>query len=401
MKKTIVFIRGAPSPRLYNEVYALKKSKRYKIVLICRVFDYEYMRKFDELFDEVIYYQNPLVDIRRFGLTQNIKDYPVVHHIKGIMFDLLNLPIKKLYKPEWLIPSILQKVDADVFNCCGTEPTELTEIVLRNTNRPIVMDLHNGTIAFGIESLTKRRYEMDKYCFENVSGIIHRGSKYEIPYYKKHGYKINVPVFVYRDYCNKEFFADHNAKKLSDSDGECHIVSMGSGMNLTNILSIIKRVIKQRIHFHLYLIPHSITGINVYRKYFDLDKTNRYFHLEEPVPFHLVPKEIAKYDYGAILWNPKTTLDSNRCNQSYRIYSFMDANLPIIVLDEFEFMKQIIQDNKIGFSVTDNDIDKLADFIKNSDYRQLKENVSKTREKLSVDNYIEGLADFYDSITER
>ncbi|MBU4501967.1 MAG: hypothetical protein KKA79_05200, partial [Nanoarchaeota archaeon] len=245
-------------------------------------------------------------------------------------------------------------------------------------------------------------HDRDKYCFEHANGIVHRGPDLEIDYYRNHGYKITCPTLHYVDCCNKEFFANHNVKKLSGEDGEYHIVNMGGGLSSHHNIIFAKRFTKQKIHLHLYCVPHSIISPIVFKEYKKLDKNEKYFHMEEAVPFDKTPQEIAKYDFGLHI-----TGDIHKYRQEYlkiassnRIFTYLEAGLPIILSNRLEYMKKITEENKAGFSVKDEEIDNLHILIEKYDYDEIRKNVLKAREKFLIDNYAKRLVKFYDTVIQ-
>lgn len=398
--RTIVFVRRQPNPRMYNQAYALKQSKKYRSILLCKTFDYCNFSIFSKIFDDIICYQH--LDLQKNGLHQDIESSPKLHVIKYMV---------SLYIDPWIgniselirLPSIMRRLKADVYNCPGG-PYEITQRVIKNATCSVVLDLHNGSISKGIKNLSKMKYEIDKYNFEHVSGIIHRGAKFEIDYYKDHGYNIACPVFTYQDYCNKEFFVDDNVKKLSYEDGEHHIVNMGGGFSSHYIFPTLKKLGKQKIHFHLYLVPHSIISPVIFKNYIELNKTKKYFHLEKAVPVDKVHKEISKYDFGSMVYAPEYLNQFQpkylKIATAYRIFTYLEAGLPIIISERMEYIKNMVEENKIGFSVKDREFDDLNNMIDSYDYEELRRNVFKTREKLLFDKHEKDLVNFYDTIIE-
>ena len=399
--KTIVFARNGISPRMYNHAFALKQSKKYRLVLFCKNYDSYTLAPFKKVFDEIICYQPHVLDIKNFVLAQNVKSLPMVHHIKGIITEILEPPIKKI---SWKrVPNIFKSIDADAYSCCGADI--LTELVLKNTDKPVIMDLHNGSASAGIENLPKEEQVIDKYCYENVAGIIHRGSKHEIKYYKDHGYKIKCPIHVYLDSTNHDLFADVNTKKLSKEDGEIHIVGMGAGMNELDLHELIYKLIKQKMHYHLYLVPYSNVGIRVFRKLVEMNKTEKYFHFHQALPFDKIVKETAKYDFAAKIDTPdhlnRFLPIYPKIGVAYRIYAFLDAGLPVLLSDSWINMFNILNKYKAVIPVSHEGISTLRKTLESYNYEKLKKNVIKAREGLSIKKQKDGLVKFYDSIIEK
>ncbi|MCG2825361.1 MAG: hypothetical protein L6265_02070 [Thermoplasmatales archaeon] len=396
--KTIVFVRNAANPRMYNQMFALKQTNKYRLIHVCKTFDSYTLSRFNKVFDKIICYQ-PL-DLQKHGLRQNVKSSFPIHFMRYVIAHYIDPRIGHLGE-RIRLPSLLKQLKVDVFNCLGT--CELTAQVIKNTKSPVILDFHNGSISKGIENLSKEEYERDKYCFEHASGIIHRGPKFEMDYYRSHGYKITCPIFHYVDGCNKEFFVKHNVKKLSDEDREYHLVNTGSGLYSHDNIIFTKKITKQKIHMHIYPVPHSIISPIVFKELIKLNKTEKYFHLEKAVPFDKVPQEISKYDFGLNMTGDlhKYRQEYLKIASGYRIFTYFEASLPIILSNRMEFMKKIVEENKAGFSVKDNEIDDIQNMIKKYNYKELRENVFRAREKLSINNYAERLIKFYDEIIQK
>ncbi|MBU4501399.1 MAG: hypothetical protein KKA79_02310 [Nanoarchaeota archaeon] len=397
--KTVVFVREEAYARMYNQAWALKRTNKYRLILLCRTFDETMLGKFKEVFDEIICWL-PL-DLQKIGLTQIHGNSVVANLIKDTFNRHIISRIGRMSDTARL-PKILKQINADVFNCVGTY--ELTQQVMKNTKSPVIIDLHNGSPSKGIENLSKMEKVRDKYCLEHASGIIHRGPpEIEINYYKKYGYKIKNPTLQFLDCCNREFFVEGNIKKLSSEDGEYHLISMGSGQSSHYTRYMIKKLAKQKIHFHIY-VPYKISPL-VFKELVHLTKNEKYFHLEKAVPFDKVHQEIAKYDFGSHLY---TSAFLNQFQKEYlkigssnRIFTYLEAGLPIIISDRIEYMKKLVEKYKAGFSVKDEELDDIHSVIDKYDYEELRKNVFKAREKFLINNYAERLIKFYDEIIQK
>lgn len=397
--KTIVFVRRAVTPRLYNEVFALKQTGKYKLILVSGVFDQNILRLFNKIFDKILLF-NP-INLQNLGLTQKVKSSSLIHVMKYLIIRYIDSWTGLLSERKRL-PVVIKTLNADLFNIIS-EPGLIARI-MKNTNVPVIIDVLDGSAAKGIEKLSKREYEREKYCFQHANGIIHRGPKIEIDYYKSHGYKITCPMLRYLDYCNKEFFAEPNVKKLSSEDRKYHIAHIGSGIFSHQGVAMIKKIIKQKIHYHLYSIPHSLISPNIFKELIMLNKNEKYFHFEKPVPFDKVAIEISKYDFGAHIREKKSYQGFSpiilKVVTSNRIYTYLEAGLPIMISDHYECMKKIVEENKVCLSVKDEELNNLHNIIDKCNYEELRANVFKVREKLLIDNYAEKLEEFYDSIIQ-
>ncbi|MBU4501201.1 MAG: hypothetical protein KKA79_01315 [Nanoarchaeota archaeon] len=295
--KTVVFLRREPTSRLYNLAYALKKTNKYRVVLVCDRFDNYNLSKFNQVFDEIICYQ--ILDFRKYSLLPTLRGSYLSDLVKDIISFSINWKIGYLCE-HLTLPKILKKINPDACVCQHTEHF-LTTQVIKNVKCPVILNVHNGSRAVGIESLSKKEYNLEKYCFEHAGGIIHRGPEFEIDYYREHRYNITCPILRYLDYCNKEFFLDYEAKKLSMQDKEYHLVDIGGGFSAYIFpTSNIKKITNQKMHFHQYFpryIPHMFvyqSSHKVYRDIVNLYKSEKYFHFERPMPFDKITHEISK-----------------------------------------------------------------------------------------------------------
>lgn len=396
--KTIVLVRNGPSLRLYNQAFALKQTSRYRSTLICRMVDKDSLRLFSKVFDKIIFYWPSELSHFRNQLGPTPEDLPIIYRIKNMAIQFVDPSLQHLTERTKL-PSLLKRLKPDIFNCL-IRPYGLFRQVIKNTKSPIILDaLDFDGMMHGIENLAKAVYNREKHCFESASGVIHRGPEFEIEYYKSHGYKITYPTLSFLDYCNKEFFVNHNVKKLSSEDGEYHIVHIGSALG-TKFVSLLKEAVRQKIHFHIYPTAAGATPY-AFKNILKLNKTGKYVHLENRVPFDKINQEIAKYDFGAHMHFPPMSPISPmglKVAHCHRIFNYLEAGLPIIVSDYVELIKKTVVENKVGFSLKEDEFGSLHNMIEEYDYKELRENVFRAREKLLIDNHAERLVKFYDNI---
>lgn len=399
--KTVVFIRNGPSLRIYNQAQVLKQTNRYKSILICRTMDKDSYHLFSKVFDKIIFYLPSDYSRFRNRLDQIMKRLSMMYRIKKMISQFVDIPIERLIEQIKLSPLIKQG-SPDAFNCL-IRPYGLSHQVIKNSNLPIILDAYDfDGITHGIENLAKVVYKREKRCFERANGVIHRGPEFEIDYYRSHGYNITCPDLQFLDYCNKEFFVERNVKKLSSEDGEYHIAHIGGGLP-TQFISLLKKAIKQKIHFHVYPTPGGITS-RAFKDILKLNKAEKYVHLENRVPFDKVNREIAKYDFGAhIHLLPMSPISSMglKVAHCHRFFNYLEAGLPIIVSDRLQLIKKTVVENKVGFSVKDEDFSNLRKMIEKNDYEELRENVFRAREKLLIDNHAKRLIKFYDEIIQK
>ena len=378
--------------RVYNQASALKQTNQYKLVFLGQTtIDENTLRMFNNVFDKVIFYQ-PL-DFQ-YQLGKN-KQSPVRYLMKHAILRLVDDKLRYLSE-EIKLPDIIKHLNADVFDCL-VKPYELVRQAIKHADCPVILDAYDfDGIVQGIENLSKVQYEREKHCFERANGVIHRGPKFEIDYYRNHGYNITCPDLHFLDYCNKEFFVERNVKKLSSEDGEYHIAHIGSSVTPA-FTSLVKKLSRQKIHLHIYPTPTSMAPI-AFKNLINLNKTEKHFHLENTLPYDKINQEISKYDFGAHMHLTPMYPMGLKVAHCHRIFNYLEAGLPIIVSDRLQLIKKTVVENKVGFPVKDEEFSNLRNMIEKNDYSELRKNVFKTREKLLIDNHAERLIEFYDKV---
>jgi hypothetical protein len=200
-------------------------------------------------------------------------------------------------------------------------------------------------------------------------------------------------------------FTSPDVEKLSEKDGEYHLVYTGSisfseKYKNTYYIPLAKKLAKQKIHLHLYTNPTHNIPIDRYIEYIELDRKEKYFHFEKSLPFDEINSEIAKYDFG--LWyHPDTddelgvTFEKRKTGIGNKLFSYLEAGLPIIITERAEYGKKIVDKYGIGFSIRDEDFNNFHSIISNYDYNFMRSNSLRTREELSLGKKVKELEKFY------
>ena len=389
--RTICFVKRNPQIRIYKQAKALKRTGRYRLILIAQRYDKEL---FKDVFDEIIDFGSEYYSVPDFGFHLIGKDITLRNILRKIS--------RRRSNEEKELAKIVKETDADLFHA-HAGPNIFPKIVIENATKPVVFDAYDFSgISSGIENLDEKERIAEKYCLEHADGIVRKGPPFEIDYYRQHGYKITCPEIQWMDYCDEDLFVDMNAKKLSAEDGELHLVYTGAvcvdpKYAFCYFIPLGKQLAKQKIHLHLYSNPYQYATS---KEYIELDKKEKYFHFHNPVPFMELSMEIAKYDLGVIIHeNIRSeccwTEEKTKVGMSNKLFSYMEAGLPIIVSNHLLAIKDVVKRNEIGFSIDDNEINRLGEIIKNYDNFKFKENVIKNRKILSLSNQVERLKNFY------
>jgi hypothetical protein len=370
MKKEIVFVKRNPQIRILKQAIGLKKTGRYKLVLVASSFD---LSLFKDVFDRIIVYKN--------------------------------------YKE---LQEIISSLNPYLFHA-HAEPNLVIAVVIQSTKRPVVYDAYDFTTLSGRDiqqRVPQIEKDAERFALENADGIVYKGSYDQIKFYLDKGYNIKAPTLNYDDYCGSDFFVNKGLDKLSSKDGEIHIVHIGVIVPLSFLpekfghgqfgkTAII--LAKNGIHFHTYYNPYQSCEEN-YPCYRSLSQKLSFFHFHRGVPHQNLHLEISQYDFGSYLAGdniPKEIpLTWFRANSGNKLFSYLESGIPIIISEIFEYNCSFIYRYGIGI-VVDNaleNINLIKDIISYGSYEQLVNNVKEARRVLSIENQVPRLEEFYAKI---
>jgi hypothetical protein len=367
-------------------VKGLKKYRNIKLRCICQYFD---EKLFGDLFDEVI----------NLTFLKNNQKWNILSRVERRISE--RVPFY-----DWKVQKLLKRHETDIFHCLA-EPYNLPALINKYSKNKTILDAQDFSgISTGIENLPKQTRDLERYCLENTDGIVHKGPKYEIEFYRKHGYKIDCPELTYLDYCDEDLFMPINSRKLSDDDNELHLVFTGGitsdpKLRFKYYIPFAKTLAKQKIHFHIYHNPYGIISL---KPYIELDKKEKYFHLHKSVPYIELSKEIAKYDYGLWYHYPMVSDSVSPMKRKVaignKLSSYLEAGLPVIIGDHTEYGKKIIEKFKIGFAINEQSLDSFNSIVKKYELRKLCENIAIARKEISIKENIARLVTFYNRLME-
>jgi len=226
---------------------------------------------------------------------------------------------------------------------------------------------------------------LEKWCLEKANIIIHKGPKHELSYLN---YNIRGKDFQFLPSCFEPFIIPlvSENKRLAGM----HITYTGTATSFDPGFSIGKMyesIAKQGIDFHLYPTSADEDALNV---------KNKFYHIHNKLPPEKLAKEISKYQFGVKLCFEKGgNLGPffQEVTMSNKIFSYLEAGLPLIVDDKNTFVADIVKEHEIGLVITEEETQNLKLIIKKCDYKELLRNVENARLKLNIKPQCEELMD--------
>ena len=188
-------------------------------------------------------------------------------------------------------------------------------------------------------------FEADKYLLEHVQGVMHFLSNDIIDWFKKKGAKITYPAGPIYTACLAEQIPGQFLPKLSDQDGEWHLVHatgvetifldprMGGGAFLP--VEKCRVVTGQGIHLHVYgtYFDPKAPG---YAPYVELARQSKYFHIEKNMEFDKLQVELTKYDFAWKHWDERRIAlrPESRNHITPNFYAYIQSGLPLLMSPE-------------------------------------------------------------------
>lgn len=380
-KLKVVFVPRRSRIRPYKIAKALKFTGKVHLILVCEESFYE-PQFVDGVFDEVHFFTSKNF---LFKLPKAEKVYRRLNEYFGFGFNKMK--------------RIIKKIDPDLIHCFA-EPYNHIEYILKNIDCPVIMsDGADFTgITVGIENLPKRIRRQEQFCFENVDGIIYKGPDSILDYYRKFYDGINAKGLSWFDHADEDLFVSNGGNQDAD---EIHFVYTGNvsaseKAKYCYYIPLAKTLADQKIHFHVYPNPWQYDNS---WEYIALDRSEKYFHFHKPLDMRELLHEISYYHYG--LWvhlddpHGRTSKEKMKTGMVNKMFTYVEAGLPVIVSKSRTFGQEVVESNNIGFAISDDDWINFNKILSNYDFDSLKKNVLKFRNEYSLRKKSISLYEYY------
>ena len=333
---TVAFVQSTPSIRIYKLALALKKTGKYKTILLS---ENNKTKIITEAFNRVIFLNNSITTTlhRRNKLGKFLyKLYRLIPLNIPLLLNFLSKTRNRIIGIRFgnIIKTIEKEVD--LFHAV-TEPNIIPATTIKNSSKPVIYDVYDFSgIRYGVEKLNTNELKLEKFCLENSDAISMKFPEWILEYYRNLGYKINCPVFNLIDYCLPDFFS-FKEKKIDRNN--IHIVYSG-GLSPSShpvkycgnnqYFDILQQIIKQKIYFHIYVPPDK----KLYSDYYELGKKNKYLIVHSYKSQPELQKEMSNYHFGCCLNDFSKTEHTKLFEETSfgnKTSTYLEAGLPIIV----------------------------------------------------------------------
>ncbi|TVM04147.1 MAG: hypothetical protein CV087_01755 [Candidatus Brocadia sp. WS118] len=377
-KKKILYVTITPSFNLLRQSMYIRKTGNYETILLM---ESPWLVKLMKQYFDAVYIYNHYYELANILREIN----PCLIHVQGSMMgsDFLCI-IAKLFNRSKII----------------FEFYDVPSLTIDNEDSICVWGKRETELGFFAE----------RFACENADGII-LGYSNEAGKMLRKQYHIKVPMVEFYPYVCNEFLAKGSNAKYSQKDGKIHLVYGGyvytanipkNVLDSHQFIESIKQITKQGICLDVYTSPHmsALKFEHLFADYIAVSKENNLFRFMKGFSPREAVNKFSQYDFGVLhLFDQGSSLNkSNRIRIPGKFFFYLEAGLPLLISEEFEYASELVRKHEIGIVVSQEDMHNLSKIISVYDRDRLRTNVFAAREKLSMGTHIGKLLGFYEEI---
>ncbi|MBQ3163235.1 MAG: glycosyltransferase [Lachnospiraceae bacterium] len=271
---------------------------------------------------------------------------------------------------------------------CSSEP-EYTAAVLKNTDKPIILDCHDLRSSY--QKMNHDKLTLEFLSHRGATGVIYPTEGLREETIRK--YDINrEDTLVIENYPSSDLCVLEKKEKLSCIDGELHAVYEGGIISNNNtecnkyFQDIWLKIVNAGVHVHFY----SQADVK-YCRY--LESLHPYLHYEGNMSSKELASELTKYDVGLCVFNnnPKHQLYADN-SSPLKLCEYINSQIPVAVGNvnsHITFLRKYRCGDCLDL---EKDIKRQLCTIANI---KIPENILE-KNKLTIDSKIEQILEFYD-----
>lgn len=257
-------------------------------------------------------------------------------------------------------------------------------------------------------------FYMEKWILDSADGVISRFPPGVIKTWCENNVA-TTPAIEFQSYPSPDFVS-YSDQKLSEKDGITRVVYAGGLIPLNDRHSPalfpeigmargFELLLEQGIAIDVLNVPHHALdeSNNELLAYTKLAGQFENFRLLEGVSPEDLSARIGVYDFGALLFHYDSMVSEISDVQrkhviATKIYSYLEAGLPVLINAEYEGMASFVTEHGIGIPVHTSELPVISKIIADFDYAEAVRQVKVFNEKNGMDKKIKNLISFYDRI---
>lgn len=165
------------------------------------------------------------------------------------------------------------------------------------------------------------------------------------------------------------------------------------------LLPMIRQLLERGLLFDIMLPPTHYRSNPNYGDYRYLHDENVGFRILDGVFPEELSKTIAGYDYGVMFYHMPPYLRMGKghfdCMMPSKFYSFLEAGLPILISEEFQYVGSVVKRHGLGLTISQADIPRLDEVLAGHDPAEFRRNIAAYRKTIYMDDMIGEMLEFY------
>ena len=356
-----------------------------------------------------------ILAVERVDITEGIslRDFEVRGYFGALFESSVSFPLEVLELVSGL-DVLLIHAEAAMWT------SEPLAYLLEHKTCPVVVEYRDfKELVFPDDETARRTLRLSKAdfsrewtalrtVFQKADGIIYKDSPESIALLERKHRHSRPNAFHFFHYCSDLFVSGRAPGKLSAVDGEIRVVYAGNLSNdptwhnypiFSSLLRAAKILADQRIHLTVLNAVDS-SGVG-FEDYLELDRQCPYFHYRFALPYHELGFELGRHDFGWLCFDfsrARESADFLRVTMGSKIFSYLEAGLPILVSPEQAYMAEIVESMGIGQVVGFKELPRLGRTLSGIDRQALADRITAAREDWSYRRHIPRLLEFYRAV---
>lgn len=134
-------------------------------------------------------------------------------------------------------------------------------------------------------------------------------------------------------------------------------------------------------------------------RYLSMQERMPHFCFRPGLPFFALPEGIRDFHYGLLYDNVELSsyrIEAFHTNMSTKIFSYLEAGLPLLVYEEFDYIARLAREHGMGLVYSLKKLDRLPELLAGADREALCVGVRRFRERFELASAIPALRALYE-----
>lgn len=350
---------------------------------------------------------------------------PIPDHLSAVFTANFDAVIDTRRSPS-LMGGMLRQLEPEIFHVqCWMWSYWLGRLTIENKGgAAVVCEFYDITSIHAVrEALIENwgavnvdfDFVMENFILHNADGVVHRYSQEIVNKWMERN-DAKARQIEFQSYSCPEFLAS-NSDKPSRKDGVIRMIYAGTLLpqNSDHPISAFcdsdqptgfRKLLEQGFAVDVFVSPYNNFPGPGLEPFEELTQKFERFRIVNSVSPERFADAIKDYDFGVMLvdikpLSLKNSADSLKGATGTKIFSYLEAELPIIVNGEYEYMSSFVIENGVGLAVLSKDIGGIKELLTDFDYAGAVENIRKYNSHHGMDTEIHRLINLYDEALTR